>query len=99
MAVRIGPYFFLIERLEVFPIEPYGLVQVQNRGLRWLMSSYLLCVRVEILLLSTMFDQISKRGRVGDNKLNKNPIISAPLISLFLNIFPPSNNEMKENSC
>ena len=32
-------------------------------------------------------------GRVGDNKLNKHPIILAPLISLFLNMFPPSNNE------
>ena len=54
---------------------------------------YSLCVRVKILLISTIFDQISKRGRVGDNKLNKHPIISAPQISLFLNIFPPSNNE------
>ena len=54
---------------------------------------YSLCVRVKILLISTIFDQISKMGRVGDNKLNKHPIISAPLLSLFLNIFPPSNNE------
>ena len=45
------------------------------------------------LLISTIFDQISKRGRVGDDKLDKHPIISAPLISLFLNIFPPSSDE------